>query len=484
MRADKVCDNFGTCITHADLLNNLLSQIKVSEFLKKSSTATGANRPPNEQLLVVTVDEILRISKLNNWAMCMSQGMIYIYNGSFWSSVDDESMKRFLSSAAEKLGINRYKAKYFQWASQLLQQFHHSADLPTPDQSGKKVYINFLNGTFEISDSRQFLREFRPEDFLRYQLPFGYDPDATAPKFQKFLDEVLPDKATQDLLAEYFGYIFIPASQLKLEKILLLYGSGANGKSVIFEIISAMLGKEANVSNFSLRSLTNDNGYYRAMLGGKLLNYSSDVSGKMDDGFFKLLASGEPIEARLPYGKPFIVSNYGKLIFNLNELPMGTDLSNAYFRRLIIVPFEKTIPEALQNKGLAQEIIESELSGVFNWALAGLHRLLKNRKLTDSEVVTSAVQDYLRSADSVSQFLDDEDYLPGNEDGILLDDLYVKYSTYCKTYGHYPCSKKKMRQRLTNLKFHISRRGPGMYVETKNVFFRATQLHLLHKLSR
>ena len=470
MHADRKSELNGKSILHADLLSNLLSQIKPSVYLIKASNAKGHDRVPNEQLLVITIDEILKLAKLNNWSMSKSQGNIYLFNGCYWAVIEEDLMKRFLSTAAEKIGINRYRAKYFVWAAQLLQQFQHSAYLPSPNESGDKVLINFKNGTFEVSDEKQYLREFRPKDFLRYQLPFEYDPNAVAPKFQQFLDEVLPDHATQDLLAEYLGYIFIPAKYLKLEKIVMLYGSGANGKSVVFEIISALLGKDANVSNFSLKSLTNDNGYFRAMLGGKLLNYSSDISGKMDDGFFKLLASGEPIEARLPYGKPMILTNYAKMMFNLNELPLDTDQSNAYFRRLIIIPFDVTIPEEKQNKNLANEIIESELSGVFNWALAGLHRLLRNKKLTQSDIVDAKIREYILSSDSVSQFLEDDDYEKDHECNMPLSDLYVAYSTYCKTYGYYACSKRKMRERLKAKKFQILRKSWGMSVSVRKRF--------------
>ena len=54
------------------------------------------------------------------------------------------------------------------------------------------------------------MRNFDPEDFLTYQLPFAYDPRAEAPTFQKFLEKVLPDKSRQLVLAEFLGYLFTP----------------------------------------------------------------------------------------------------------------------------------------------------------------------------------------------------------------------------------------------------------------------------------
>lgn len=104
------------------------------------------------------------------------------------------------------------------------------------------------------------------------------------------------------MLAEFIAYSL---TSLKLEKVLLLLGSGANGKSVIFEIVQALLGED-NVSNSSLLQLREP--HYRAMLANKLLNYASEISTRLDADIFKKLASGEPCEARLPYEKPFMLT--------------------------------------------------------------------------------------------------------------------------------------------------------------------------------
>ena len=100
------------------------------------------------------------------------------------------------------------------------------------------------------------------------------------------------------------------------------------------------------------------------MLGNKLVNYASEINGKMDVSIFKQLVSGEPVDARLPYGEPFTLSNYGKLIFNCNQLPTSVEHTHAFFRRFLIIPFEVTIPEEQQDKQLSEKIINSELAGV------------------------------------------------------------------------------------------------------------------------
>lgn len=104
-----------------------------------------------------------------------------------------------------------------------------------------------------------------------------------------------------------------------------------------------MLGIE-NVSSYSLQSITNDNGYFRAKLANKLVNYASEINGKLESSIFKQMVSGEPVESRLPYGQPFMLKEYAKFIFNCNELPKDVEHTTAYFRRFLIIPFDVTIP--------------------------------------------------------------------------------------------------------------------------------------------
>ena len=125
-------------------------------------------------------------------------------------------------------------ARYHGFSEQLYKQFLDSASLPAPAPKTRAVVqVNLLNGTFEVGADAQTLRPPVPADFLTHQLPFAYVPTATAPRWLTFLNRVVPDEASQQVLAEYLGYVFVAPSQLKLEKVLLLHGSGANGKRIL-----------------------------------------------------------------------------------------------------------------------------------------------------------------------------------------------------------------------------------------------------------
>lgn len=421
--------------------------------------------------LILCIEQLLKIAIVNKWGLCKKNGFIYLYNGSYWNEIDKERFQSFLGNVALQMGVEKFKGKIHTFKDELFKQFMADAYLPTPKGKLNSILINLLNGTFEITPTKKELRNFEQKDFITHQLPFEYVPEATAPMFQKYLNEVLPDKDKQRIFAEYCGYIFIKPSVLKLEKVLILFGNGANGKSVFFEILNALLGSE-NISNYSLQSLTNDNGYFRAKIGNKLVNYASEINGKLETDNFKQMASGEPIEARLPYGDPFILTEYAKLIFNCNELPKDVEHTKAYFRRFLIIGFDVTIAEEKQDKQLPNKIIKKELSGVFNWILQGLDRVLEQKNFSKCEAVDNARSDYEKQSDSVQLFITEMEYKTSTTDYILISELYPKYKTFCNEDGYRPVGKSKFIQRLNHYKIFVNRINAGnvAYITIENNF--------------
>ncbi|RUQ81533.1 DNA primase [Legionella septentrionalis] len=444
---------------HSAILNQLLEKVTRVNFAQLAELKEG-EKLKNSQIQVIIIDQILMLAKNNNWGLCKQHEFLYLFNGEYWSLVEEDELKTFLGDSAEKMGLRNVHAQYFNFKDQLYKQFMAAANLPKPEQPKDVININLRNGTFEVTPNGNKLKPFNRNDFITYQLPFKYAPEVEAPLFTAYLNRVLPEQALQDILAEYLGYVFIRTSTLKLEKTLLLYGSGANGKSVFYEIVRSLLG-EQNTSEFSLQSLTNENGYFRAMIANKLVNYASEINGKLVASIFKQLVSGEPVEARLPYGRPFTLTHYAKLIFNCNELPKDVEQTEAYFRRFIIIPFEVTIPESEQDKQLAQKIIKNELSGVFNWVLRGLERLLKQKHFTESDTVKRARYQYEKESDSVKLYLEEESYFPHPESYQPIKGLYTQYRTFCQEGGFNPVNQLNFQKRLNMSKIIIQKKNIG-----------------------
>jgi putative DNA primase/helicase len=420
-------------------------------------------KPTQKQIIVLGVDYLLNLCKANEWQLAAQHGRVYVYNGAYWQAVDENDMKQFLGQALEKMGVRFVDAKYFRFRDDLTKQFFTSAHLPAPERDRGTVCINLRNGTLSVGiDGSVQLREFRPEDFLRYQLGFDYDPAATAPKWQSYLNDVLPDAEVQRALAEAAALAFVPSSVLKLEKIPVLHGSGSNGKSVFQDTFRAVLGRE-NVSGHSLKLLTgNENA--RADLQDRLINISSEIGGIADSEVFKLLASGEPVSAKILYQDVHTMEDYGRLVCNANKLPAEVENSHAFFRRFLIIPFSVTVDPAKKDTNLSKKIIETELPGVLNWILEGLARLLKQNDFSPCRAADQALQQYRHESNTVSLWLEDASYTvstSGHElpRGTMLNE----YQAFCKAEGFKAVGGKVFSQRMQAAGFEKYRKSGGYF---------------------
>ncbi|WP_233897706.1 DNA primase family protein [Tenacibaculum piscium] len=452
----------------SNILEEVLKKITPVNFREYCQLSTDKDKLQKKHFLVSCIELLLKYVNDNGFSLCRKNQQIYLYNSEYWENINEEVFTDFLGDVALKMGVDKFDAKHHLFKDELHKQFISDAGLKEIKKKNSTTLINLINGTFDITTKKQFLRPFNKDDFLTYQLPFSYTKNAEAPQFLKFLNEVLPELELQDILAEYIGYIFVKNSELKLEKVLLLHGTGANGKSVLFEILMALLGTK-NVSNYSLQSLTSENGNSRAMLTNKLLNYGSEINGKLESNIFKLLISGEPVEARLLYKNTQTISDYARFMFNCNELPKEVENTDAFFRRFIILPFRITIPPHKQDKELASRIIENELSGVFNWILAGLTRLLQNKGFTESKIVKNEILQYKKESDSTLMFLDDENYCKSVENHLPLKDIYIEYKKYCLDGGYGLCSNRTFSSRLKKNGVLIQRKSYGnvVFIEQK-----------------
>lgn len=445
---------------HSTILSKLKQHIAKIDYRQRAQLEEE-EKIKTRHIVVVTIDELLNVARSQQWQLCRNDAFTYLYNGAYWRAIDREALQAFFGECAELMGVKAIDAKHHLFRRELEKQFDAIAHFPTPEPDADKVLVNLLNGTFEICSAGQQLRAPKPDDFLLYQLQFPHEPTATAPKWQTFLDKVQPDRDVQKVLQEYIGYVF--TNGLNLETTLLLYGSGANGKSVFIDVISAMLGAE-NVSCYSLESLTKTDSYTRANLANKLLNCANEISGKLQSDIFKQLVSGQPVEARMIYKEPFIMKRYAKLLFACNEYPREVEQTNGFFRRLKIVPFNQTIPASEQNTELAKEIISTELSGVFNWALEGLQRLLKQKRFSECAAIEAQNAHFRQQSDSVAMFIEEHNYSTSINQKEPLKDMFDSYKLFCNDCGYRAVGRTKFGERLRAHGFELERQKAGFYV--------------------
>ena len=432
-------------------------------------------KPKLKHVIVATVDKILEITRQQRLGLTIQGDFLYVFNGKYHEVVEAREFKNFLGGCAIQMWQKKYdkvkkihllETKHHTYRNELFNQFLAVGYFPPPEPEPGVTLVNLNNGTLEITPSGVLLREHRAEDFLTYCLPFDYNPKATCPKFDTYLQRVQPDEPARHILAEYVAAIFTTKEVFRFEKVLLLYGTGANGKSVFFDILNALLGKE-NITNFSLKHLNEE--HNRAQIVNKLLNYGSEIGGNIDTELWKTIASNEPIQCRLKYGNSFIAPKYARQIFNCNVLPTTVEHTHGYFRRFLIIPFEVTIPEEERDLDLANNIIKEELPGVLNWVLKGLDRILRNKKFTYYPKVDKILSDFQKESDSVAMFLEEMNYQPSPEENEALKYVFQEYRSYCIDNGFKPVATKNFRKRLEGLGYVCARRSSGWTVYLSKV---------------
>lgn len=250
---------------------------------------------------------------------------------------------------------------------------------------------------------------FSPTLVVTHRLPYQYIADAACPAWESFLAEVLPDESERNVLQEFFGMCLIDRNVISIEKMALLVGSGANGKSVVCDVIKAVFGGNEYVGNLSPDQL--QDARQISSLVGKRLNIAPDVRrGASFDSALKALASSQEVTAWKLYEGGMTVK-CPPLAFALNEMPYFRDTTSAFFRRLLVFRFDVVIPERRQDRYLASRIIANERPGVFRWVLDGMRRLVANRgafspSLAMDFSLASLCADVRTSQSKLLQYLD------------------------------------------------------------------------------
>ena len=293
------------------------------------------------------------------------------------------------------------------------------------------------NGTLDINTLE--LIPYSPDHFLRTGLPIAYDPGATCPRFLAFLHAVFRDDADKDeriaFLQQWMGYMLSPTVRLQL--MVWLVGAGANGKSVLLELMRSLVGTE-NCSAVMLDRLSS--GAVRAELDGKTLNVSSDLprNAAINDGYMKACVAGDAIDGERKFKAPFTFRPTVKFVASMNNMPSTNDLSHGFFRRIVVLAFTRTFSPREQDQGLLDGLLE-ELPGILAWAVEGLRTLQQTWQIPIPPSSRLAVARYAAESNPVKLFAE-EVIRPSEDTWLDSQELFQLFQLWCKANGFSPRS--------------------------------------------
>jgi putative DNA primase/helicase len=312
-----------------------------------------------------------------------------------------------------------------------------------------------LNGLLDLET-----RKLSPHsaDFLSaVQIPVKFDADARCPAWDKFISEVFPSDS-EAIAWEIVAWLMTPDTSI--QKAILLLGDGANGKSTYLRGVIAFIGKR-NTTNVSLQKLENDR-FSVARLIGRLANICPDLPSTdlTSTSVFKAITGGNPLMAEYKFKDSFEFVPFSRLVFSANHPPKSQDASPAFFRRWIVVPFERTFvdgaPETIPSDKLDAILSDpAELSGVLNKALDAI-AAIRTQGLSVSDSSQCAADEFRKATDPLAVWLDRKTILH-SQAVIPKDVLYREYSRSCTDSGRPLISKtafglaiKKLRPTVTD----------------------------------
>lgn len=302
---------------------------------------------------------------LSRSTLCMIGGSVRWWDGMSYRAVSIGELSSVVGNILADMGVGATDVRRIGTMPYCL--------LREKEREPSRDMISFENGVYDMGSGR--LQPFSEELVTLWRMPYRYESDGGCPKWETFLREVLPDGSERDCLQEFFGMCFLDRGRLSIEKMALLVGSGANGKSVVCDVMRGVIGP-SRVSDLNPDQLTSDK--MVSELEGKVLNFAPDVRrGAAFDSALKALASSQEVTGWRLYSGAVKVK-CPPLAFALNELPWFRDATPAFFRRLLVFSFGVTIPPERQDRTLAATIVREESPGVFNWLMEGRGRLLAN----------------------------------------------------------------------------------------------------------
>jgi putative DNA primase/helicase len=309
-----------------------------------------------------------------------------------------------------------------------------SVDQPTWIGDGHDgVIVACRNGLLDVATGK--LLAHTPSYFSQTSVPFDFDPAAPRPaRWLAFLDQLWDEDRNQiNALQEWFGYVL--SGRLDLHKILLIVGPTRAGKGVIARVLGSLIGR-ANVAGPTLTSLMGDFGL--APLIGKPLAVVADarLSGR-DSGTVveRLLSvSGEDtLTVNIKYREQWTGKLPSRFLILSNELPRLGDASAAIAGRFVTLLLTESWL-GREDPTLEPEL-RGELTGILNWSLDGLARLVEQGRFTQPKSTYEALATLQELASPVGAFVRDC-CTTGSEHRVPVDDLWKAWRSWAEDNGH------------------------------------------------
>ena len=388
------------------------------------------------------IDKVVQFLRRNNTFVTLRKTEeILLYNGKIYDKLQAETI---IKEETEKLIPNCSTHDRREVINKIKAQTY--TDLENFDSDPNLITLE--NGIFSLESMQ--LTPHTPEHLSRVLLPVEYhkpefediEDNLKDTLFWKYLknsftvNEIFRKEDFESIL-EIVASFFI--KRHVDEKAIMLLGSGENGKSVLLNYIVSILGKD-NVAEIPLQDLSNDK-FMTADLDGKSANIFPDLEQNelRHTGKIKAIVSNEGIQVQRKHGHPFTLYPFVKLIFSANRFPKVFDQNQGFFRRWIIIKWERNFENDPQRIEYLREKLANnrdEINKVFSCLISISKKLNTVGKFTHSKDWKTNQRDWNENADPLDDF--DTHYIKDSDFNKTKRETYQFYKKIMLSKGEIP----------------------------------------------
>ncbi|WP_246982101.1 phage/plasmid primase, P4 family [Halorientalis marina] len=380
------------------------------------------------------------LSEAHHWANLEENDVLYAYDSErgVYNPTGEKRVRELL--------VDNLKEQYAKnEKNEILDQLRGRHTVSQDEMGGPAKHIPVRNGVLKVESDSIELADHDPRYRFLGSVATEFDPNADCPRFRSFLKESVQSGAGRKKLQEYAGYTLLHWG-LPYHKALFLVGPTASGKSTFLDTIRAVLDTDTVVS-LTPQELTSER-FAGAELFQSWANFRNDIPSSLieDTGSFKEITAGDSIKAERKFKDPFRFEPTAKHLFSANQLPDAETEDEAFYRRVLLVPFPSSVPKEDRDPHL-DEKLQSELSGVLNWMLEGLQRLMQQGQFTADRTPGETQRTWEKWGNTVDRFR--ETCLEKTEgDELAKQTAFRAYLTFCEEENLPAETQHKMTRRL------------------------------------
>jgi putative DNA primase/helicase len=392
------------------------------------------------------------VRKVVEWAKVVARS---IYDEAV--AVDDGTARdKVLKHAKSSLNAPRLKA-CIELAQSVPELVASAGDLDSHE-----MLLGVANGVIDLTTGK--LRRAQRTDLLTRHSPVVFDAKAKAPRFVTFIDEITgSDKKLAAYIQRVIGYALTGTAREQC--LFFFHGSGANGKSVLLNVVKEVLGddlaKQTPPETLMAKRSAQTNDIARLQNLRVVIANEVEDGNQMAEALVKQMSGGDSMTARFHYQEFFDFTPKFKLFIAGNHKPVIQGRDNGIWRRIRLIPFDVTIPPDKRDKHL-QEKLRAELPGILNWAVKGC-LAWQRQGLAEPAVVTTAVDAYRAEMDVIQQWTSECCTMsPAAE--WKSSEAYYSYRNWAQDSGYKPLSLGNFSRDLEKRFSRVKRKDANYFV--------------------